>query len=213
MLRWCFLVLLGLSCSLSAAPQVRVVGLFPNAAVLSIDGERKLVKVGQTGPQGVQVVRADSQSAVLRINGVESTYTLTREYASGGYTAPGKQSHVLPRGEGGHYRTSGLVNGRSMTFLVDTGATSIAFSEVHAQRLGIAYRQQGEPMTASTASGLTKAWRIKLNSVKIAGIEILGVEAAVLEGEFPREALLGMSFLNRIRWREEQGTLVLESVH
>lgn len=213
MLRWCFLVLLGLSCSLSAAPQVRVVGLFPNAAVLSIDGERKLVKVGQAGPQGVQVVRADSQSAVLRINGVESTHTLAREYASGGYTAPGKQSHVLPRGEGGHYRTSGLVNGRSMTFLVDTGATSIAFSEVHAQRLGIAYRQQGEPMTTSTASGLTKAWRVKLNSVKIAGIEVLGVEAAVLEGEFPREALLGMSFLNRIRWREELGTLVLESKH
>jgi len=213
MLRWCLFVLLGCSCSLLAAPQVRVVGLFPNAAVLSIDGERKLVKVGQAGPQGVQVVRADSQSAVLLIDGVESTHTLAREYSSGGYSAPGKQSLILPKGQGGHYWTSGLVNGRSMTFLVDTGATSLAFSEAHAQRLGIDFRTQGTPMMVTTASGNEKAWRIKLNSVKIAGIEILGVEAVVLEGGFPSDALLGMTFLSRISWREEQGTLVLEAKH
>ena len=46
-----------------AAPQVQVVGLFPGAAVLNIDGQRKLVKVGQSGPEGVQVVSADSHKA------------------------------------------------------------------------------------------------------------------------------------------------------
>jgi aspartyl protease family protein len=33
----------------------------------------------------------------------------------------------------------------------------------------------------------------------------------VLEGGAPHEALLGMSFLGRVGWREEQGMLVLES--
>lgn len=213
MWRWCVLTVLCVASTAWAAPQVRVVGLFPGAAVLSIDGERKLVKVGQAGPHGVQVIQADSQSAVLRINGRDSTYTLERDYASGGYAALDKQRLTLPRGQGGHYWTSGLVNGRSITFLVDTGATSIALSGAHAQRLGIDYRRQGTPMTVTTASSHEKAWRVKLNSVNIAGIEVLGVEAAVLEGDFPREALLGMSFLNRIRWREEQGLLVLEAKH
>ena len=61
-----------LALSSLAAPQVFVVGLFPGAAVLNVDGQRKLVRVGQTGPQGVQVVSADSRKAVLRIDGEAS---------------------------------------------------------------------------------------------------------------------------------------------
>ena len=70
-----------------AQPSVRVVGLFPNAALLNIDGQRTLVKAGKTGPQGVTVISADSRSAVLSIDGVQSTYTLTRDYGSGGFSA------------------------------------------------------------------------------------------------------------------------------
>lgn len=36
-----------LALSSLAAPQVFVVGLFPGAAVLNVDGQRKLVRVGQ----------------------------------------------------------------------------------------------------------------------------------------------------------------------
>lgn len=206
-----FVVLLAYSLVGWSSPQVRVVGLFPNAAVLSINGERTLVKAGNVGPLGIEVVRADSQSATLRINGVEKVHTLAREYSGTDYAEPDKQRLSLPRGKDGHYWVSGLVNGRSMTFLVDTGATTLAFSARHAQRLGLDYLNQGVPMRVSTASGEERAWRVKLNSVNISGIEVLGVEAVVLEGDFPRDALLGMSFLQRISWREEQGVLVLES--
>ena len=66
-------------------------------------------------------------------------------------------------------------------------------------------------MVASTAGGNVKAWQIKLDSVKVGALEVLGVEAAVLEGDSPTEVLLGMSFLSRVRWREENGVLQLES--
>lgn len=212
-MRWLLTGLLMVAVAVSAAPQVRVVGLFPNAAVLNVDGERKLVRVGQTGPQGVYVVSADSRSAVLRINGEQVVRTLEREYAHGGYAEPQKNSHILARGQGGHYWISGLVNGRSMTFLIDTGATSLALNSAHAQRLGIDYQRVGTPVMVSTAGGNEKAWGIRLNSVKIAGIEVLGVDATVLEGSFPVDALLGMSFLNRVSWREDQGNLILEARH
>ena len=96
-----------------AAPQVFVVGLFPGAAVLNVDGQRKLVRVGQTDPQGVQVVSADSRKAVLRIDGVERTYELSREYNEAGYSAPQRQSFSIARGTGGHYWVAGSVNGRT----------------------------------------------------------------------------------------------------
>ena len=203
-------------CSIAAvaAPQVQVVGLFPGAAVLNIDGQRKLVKVGQTGPEGVQVVSADSHKAVLRVGGVEQTYELSREYNSGGYAAPSARTEMsIARGTNGHYWVAGTINNQNAQFLVDTGATSIAMNEGEARRLGIDYRASGTPMMASTASGTVKSWRVMLNSVKLGGIELLGVEAAVVEGDYPTEILLGMSFLNRVGWREEQGMMYIQAKH
>ena len=196
--------------SAQAATQVQVVGLFPGAAVLNVDGLRKLVKVGQTGPGGVQVISADSRGAVLRVDGVERPYSLSRE-ASAGFAAPGKSQTSIARGGDGHYRVAGSIGGQPMQFLVDTGATSIALNESQARRLGIDFRTQGRPMVVNTASGTARAWLVNLNRVKVGPLEVLGVEAAVLEGESPTDALLGMSFLNRVRWREDQGLLVLES--
>ncbi len=216
MLRLCVaLICLSLSSIAAvAAPQVLVVGLFPGAAVLNVDGQRKLVKVGQTGPEGVQVVSADSRKAVLRIGGVERTYELSREYNEAGYAAPSARTEMsIARGTGGHYWVAGSINGQNAQFLVDTGATTIAMNEGEARRLGIDYRASGTPMMVSTASGTSRGWRVTLNRVKLGGIELLGVEAAVIEGGYPTEALLGMSFLNRVRWREEQGMLLIEAKH
>lgn len=194
-----------------SAPMVQVVGLFPGAAVLNVDGQRKLVKVGQTGPAGVEVVSADSRGAVLRVAGVERSYALSREYSGTGYSAPEKTQLSVAKGAGGHYWIAGSINGQPLQFLVDTGATSVAINENQARRLGIDYRVSGQPMLVNTASGTAKAWRVRLNSVKVGTIDVLGVEAVVLEGQSPSEALLGMSFLGRVSWREEQGVLRLES--
>lgn len=194
-----------------SAPMVQVVGLFPGAAVLNVDGQRKLVKVGQTGPGGVEVVSADSRGAVLRVAGVERDYSLSREYSGAGYAAPDKTQLSVAKGSGGHYWIAGSINGQPVQFLVDTGATSVAINEHQAKRLGIDYRVSGQPMMVNTASGTAKAWRVHLNSVKVGAIDVLGVEAVVLEGGAPTEALLGMSFLGRVSWREEQGVLRLES--
>jgi len=204
-------VLLGLCLPAVAETQVQVVGLFPGAAVLKIDGQRKLVKVGQSGPGGVLVVSADSRSAVLRVDGVERSYGLSRDYSATTGVAAAPALVSIAKGIGGHYWVTGSISGKTVQFLVDTGATAVAMNENAAKRLGIDYRVQGQPMVVNTASGTAQAWHVKLDSVKIGGIQVLGVEAAVVAGEAPTEVLLGMSFLNRVSWREEQGMLQLEA--
>ncbi|SEP97164.1 aspartyl protease family protein [Azotobacter beijerinckii] len=203
---------LAVAASLAAAPQVRVVGLFPGAAVVNLDGRRQLLKVGQEGPGGVRLIAADSRGALLQVDGVERRYELTREYGEGdGFAPPGKARLGVARGEGGHYWVAGAIGGQPVQFLVDTGATTVALSESQARRLGIDYRGGGRPVRVSTANGTTQGWQVKLERVKVGALEVLGVEAVVLQGDSPSTALLGMSFLNRVRWREEQGLLMLES--
>lgn len=204
-------LLLALAPLAQGETQVQVVGLFPNAAVLLVDGQRKLVRAGQTGPGGVKVISADSKGAVLEVDGVQRSYGLSREYNQAGSSGPQKTQVSISKGVGNHYWIAGSIEGHPVQFLVDTGATSVAMNEGQARRLGIDYRVQGRPMVASTAGGNVRAWRIKLNSVKVGALEVLGVEAAVLEGDSPTEVLLGMSFLSRVRWREDNGVLQLES--
>lgn len=194
----------------TAAPRLQVVGLFPGAAVLNVDGQRKLVRVGQTGPGGVQVISADGKGAVLRVEGVERHYDLSREL-SAGYAEPERKQLSIAKGQGGHYWIAGSINGQPVQFLVDTGATSVAINENQARRLGIDYRVVGKQIVVGTASGTAKAWQVRLNSVKVGAIDVVGVEAVVVEGSAPTEALLGMSFLGRVSWREDQGVLRLES--
>lgn len=194
----------------TAAPRLQVVGLFPGAAVLNVDGQRKLVRVGQTGPGGVQVISADGKGAVLRVEGVERHYDLSREL-SAGYAEPERKQLSIAKGQGGHYWIAGSINGQPVQFLVDTGATSVAINENQARRLGIDYRVVGKQIVVGTASGTAKAWQVHLNSVKVGAIDVMGVEAVVVEGSAPTEALLGMSFLGRVSWREDQGVLRLES--
>lgn len=198
------------SFALVAAPRVQVVGLFPGAVVMNVDGQRKLVRVGQVGPGGVEVVGVDTTGAMLRVEGVERRYGLSRELSTG-FAEPERRQLSIAQGQGAHYWVAGSINGQPVQFLVDTGATSVAINEIQARRLGIDYRVDGRQITVSTASGTAKAWRINLNSVKVGTIDVLGVDAVVVEGGAPSEALLGMSFLGRVSWREDQGVLKLES--
>ncbi|MDT4854105.1 clan AA aspartic protease [compost metagenome] len=86
-------------------------------------------------------------------------------------------------------------------------------NEAQAQRLGLDFRVNGQAMMVNTASGVAKAWRMTLDRVKVGGLEVLGVDAIMMEGGSPADVLLGMSYLNRVGWREDQGMLILESKH
>ena len=100
------------------------------------------------------------------------------------------------------------LDGVSVRFLVDTGATLVSMSSADATRIGISYTK-GERGTTYTANGPALAYRIKLDTVKVGDITLHGVDGLVLDGEKLPVILLGMSFLNRMEMRREGTSMTL----
>ena len=115
---------------------------------------------------------------------------------------------VLQAGAGGHFTTLGSINGRSVQFVVDTGATFVALSVADAERVGLNY-QSGQPVRMSTANGLASGWRLSLDSLRIGDVEVAGVEAVVTPQAMPY-VLLGNSYLTRFQMRRENEQMTLE---
>jgi len=100
------------------------------------------------------------------------------------------------------------VSSHTYHFLVDTGATSIALSSEAARRMGLNYTS-GARVPVRTASAQMTGYKISLDSVRVGDITLNNVEALVLEGRYPEEALLGMSFLSRTQMKRDGDTLTL----
>ncbi len=210
MLRVLLAVCLGLSGLMAAAaPNVRVVGLFSGKAVVVIDGQQRVLRAGEAGPQGVRLIEADSESAVLEIDGERITARLDGRVTRRSRPAARKEVQVY-RNPRGMFTTVGAINGLTVPFLVDTGASTVAMNSAQARRLGIDFRVDGEPATVVTASGQTDAWKLKLRSVKVGDLEVKGVEAVVIDGEQPATTLLGMSYLGRLEINNDGQLMTLK---
>lgn len=114
---------------------------------------------------------------------------------------------TLTRSRNGHYFADGEINGERVTFMLDTGATTIALPGVLARRLGL---KLGPAVEMSTAAGPATAHPVRLASVRLAGIEMRDLAALVSERMQPDDVvLLGMNFLKRLEMTQRGDQLVL----
>jgi len=191
------------------APQIQVMALFHDKAMVKINGGNHLMKAGGEAVDGIKLISSNANFAVIEVNGKKKKYGLGAQVST--RLSKPKSSVVRIPSNRGMYRTNGQINGRSVDFLVDTGATVIAMSRPTADRLQIQYRETGTPIKVSTASELQNAWHVKLNTVTVGGITLHQVDGTVIDTEHDQAILLGMSFLNRVKFSQEQGVVVLEA--
>ena len=202
------LILAGLLVSPGAgAADVRVSGLFTNKAVVQIDGgPLQTLSVGQKSAEGVVLVSVERDAATFDIEGKRMTLGLGHVRMA--TSAPTVEFTVLTADVQGHFYTDGQVNGRSVRFVVDTGATLISLPASEARRLSIDY-QKGKKALLRTANGNVSGYLIKLDTVSIGSVTIYGVDAVVIESRGLASALLGMSFLNRMNMKREGDIMTL----
>jgi aspartyl protease family protein len=118
----------------------------------------------------------------------------------------GQARVVLQRNRYGHYVASGQINGSETTFLLDTGASDVSIPASLADRLGL---QRGPEQLYSTANGLITGYLTRLDSVRIANIELRDVRASINPNDSGDEILLGMSFLRRLDFTQRGDQLIL----
>ena len=113
---------------------------------------------------------------------------------------------ILKRNRFGHYVTTGTVNGRSVEFMLDTGASDVAIPAGLAQELGL---ERGSPVQYQTANGVVTAYRTTIESVTIGPMVIRNVPASINPGMRDMEILLGMSVLKYVEFTQRGDTLIL----
>lgn len=192
------------------AADVNVIGLFSGKAVLVIDGGKpRTMAAGETSPEGVKLISATSESAVVEIGGRRQTLAPGQNaYVAAARPGSGVASVILTADSRGHFVTTGTINGNTLQFLVDTGATAITLSSSDARRLGINYLAGSRAYT-QTANGVVPVYKVKLDSVRLGDITANNVDAVVIEGDALPIALLGMSFLNRMEMKRDGLTMTL----
>jgi aspartyl protease family protein len=121
------------------------------------------------------------------------------------------RSVTLRRNAQGHFQVNGIVNGRHLNFMVDTGASVIALTARDAASFGVHPSERDFTLQVQTANGIAKAAPVELDVVEIEDIMVRNVAAVVMPDGALTDNLLGMSFLSRLhRWQFADGKLVLE---
>jgi aspartyl protease family protein len=200
----------------ASALDVSLVGLFPNKALVQIEGGAlRTLAVGEKTRDNVLLLSVTRDSATFDIQGQRVALGLggARRQASPvaapeARPAAAANYAMVPTNERGDLVADGEVNGTPIRFAVDTGATFITLPAREASRLGLDYRT-GQKIVMETAGGNAFAYRVKLDTVRVGNVAVSGVDAVIMEGDSLPVALLGMSFLNRTDIKREGTILTL----
>ena len=192
-----------------AETRLNVVGLFSGKALVSINGGApQSIGAGQT-KNGVKLISADSESATFMVEGKRQTLKMGQAASVPGSAGPVSNDPVsLFADSRGHFTGNLSINGASLKYLVDTGATTVALNSGDAKFAKIDY-EKGEKVPVNTANGVVTAYLVKLNTLKIGSITLNNVDAIINEGGSPAIVLLGMSALNKLDMKRDNSVMTL----
>ena len=112
----------------------------------------------------------------------------------------------IRRGPDGHYHWPGRINGRSVDFLVDTGATGTAVSASLAHELQL---EALGTVQSNTAGGVVTGQVMRADVALRGGVSVERLRVVALPG-LSDNPLLGMDVLGRLQWSQRDGVLRIE---
>jgi aspartyl protease family protein len=125
---------------------------------------------------------------------------MTVEQSSGGVT----EVRIRKRLDG-HFTAMVEINGKKISMIVDTGASTIVLRPADAKKAGIDVKKLNYRVPVITANGRTMAARVRLDKAAIGPLDRENVDALVAQPGALSQSLLGMSFLSRLRSYEFSG--------
>lgn len=199
---------------LANAQSVALRGVLGSKALLVIDGGTPRALAAGDSLQDVRVLQVSGDTAEVEIKGRRQTLRLGEapislggRGAAAGDPALGRRV-VLKADNRGHFIERGQINGKTMVYMVDTGASSVAIGRTDAERMGLPFLK-GQPVMMRTANGDAQGWSLRLDSVRVGDVEVFGVDAVVAPLAMPY-VLLGNSFLAHVQMTRQGSEMVLE---
>lgn len=126
-------------------------------------------------------------------------------------SAPAAIEVTLDRSSDKHFYTLAEVNGKSVRFLIDTGASEIALTEDDARKAGITVDPQKYELIGHGASGMVRGQYVELQQIDVGGIKDRDTKAVVVQGA--DVSLLGQPFLEKVdEIVIRKGEMVLKAV-
>lgn len=212
MKKWLLVMVSMLTCMATpvlAETRVNVVGLFTEKALISINGGApQSIRAGQT-VGGVKLVAANSESATLLVEGKRMVLKMGQAMSAANNSGGVVNTPVnLYADSLGHFYGNLQINGATLKYVVDTGASTVAMNSGDAKYAKIDY-EKGERIPVSTANGVVTAYLVRVNTLKIGTIVLNNVDVSVNEGGSPQHVLLGMTALNRLEMKRSNDVMTL----
>ncbi|HEY4037309.1 MAG TPA: TIGR02281 family clan AA aspartic protease [Burkholderiaceae bacterium] len=192
------------------AQNVAATGIMGQRALLVIDGAAPAILAPGDSRDGVTLISVQGDQVLVEVHGNRQSVRVGDVPVSVSATPNSASATriVLNSGPGGHFIASGQINGASVQFLVDTGATDVSMSVQEADRIGLQYRA-GQRIMLNTANGAVPGYQVHLDTVRLSGVEVYNVEAIVSATSMPF-VLLGNTFLTHFQLKQENDSLTLE---
>jgi len=114
---------------------------------------------------------------------------------------------VLERNPAGRYVAPGTINGREVTFLVDTGADHVAVPSGVADDVGL---ERGRRIRVGTAGGTAAAYTTRIDRITLGGIRLRDIRGSITPTMGGESVLLGMTFLRHVDFSQKGDRLIIE---
>ena len=119
----------------------------------------------------------------------------------------GNSELVLRANRQNQYLATGLLNGVTAEFLLDTGASRVAVSTALARAAGL---ELGRPVAVETAAGITTAYTTVVPRIDLGPLEFRNIDAVVID-DLRGYVLLGMNALSDLTFIQRDDRLVLRT--
>ncbi len=175
-------------------------------ALIKINGSYIKLTPGQTSKNDVKLLSANLETIVVLVEG--KRYRYKKGNIQGTILAEAEEITLKRDPGSGGYWAKGRINGKDVTFLVDTGASFVAMSKAQAKTLKI--KRGNKKIQISTATKIETAYQVTLDTVSVGDIELQNISAIITKHKYPPYPLLGMSFLQHVEINQENEQMTLK---
>ncbi len=197
------LVCMTIASNVYSAPRINYRGMLYGKASIRVNGRLIKLTSGQTSKNGVKLLSANLEAIVVLVEGKRYRY---KKYSSQGTILAEEVTLIRNPGSSGYW-AKGRINGKDVTFLIDTGASHVVMNKDQARAFKI--KRGNKKIQVSTATKIETAYQVTLDTVSVGDIELQNIPAIITKHKYPPYPLLGMSFLRHveINQKNEQMTL------